>query len=91
MLCWKQPHPLPSQREGERIKIEYKNIIKKEWIEKGFIDEPVQLPAGCGSEEEFLKAEIRKLCQEKDAIILAHYYTKKEIQEIADFIGDSLA
>ena len=66
-------------------------MIKKEWIEKGFIDEPVQLPAGCGSEEEFLKAEIRKLCQEKDAIILAHYYTKKEIQEIADFIGDSLA
>ena len=66
-------------------------MIKKEWIEKGFIDEPVQLPEGCASEAEFLKAEIRKLCQEKDAIILAHYYTKKEIQEIADFIGDSLA
>ena len=66
-------------------------MIKNEWIEKGFIDEPVQLPEGCVSEEEFLKAEIRKLCHEKDAIILAHYYTKKEIQEIADFIGDSLA
>ncbi len=31
-----------------------------------------------------LKAEIRKLCKEKDAIILAHYYTVGEIQDIAD-------
>lgn len=38
-----------------------------------------------------LKDEIKKLCQEKNAIILAHYYTRDEVQEIADFIGDSLA
>ena len=40
---------------------------------------------------EELKAEIRKMCKEKDAIILAHYYTIGDIQEIADFVGDSLA
>ena len=40
---------------------------------------------------EELKAEIRKMCKEKDAIILAHYYTIGDIQDIADFVGDSLA
>ena len=40
---------------------------------------------------EELKAEIRRLCKEKDAIILAHYYTIGDIQDIADFVGDSLA
>ncbi|MBO4784237.1 MAG: quinolinate synthase NadA [Lachnospiraceae bacterium] len=38
-----------------------------------------------------LKAEIRKMCKEKDAIVLAHYYTIGDIQDIADFVGDSLA
>jgi quinolinate synthase len=40
--------------------------------------------------EEF-KKEIRKMCDEKGAIILAHYYTVGDIQDIADFVGDSLA
>ncbi len=40
---------------------------------------------------EELKSEIRRMCQEKDAIILAHYYTIGDIQDIADFVGDSLA
>ena len=40
---------------------------------------------------EKLKAEIRKMCEEKGAIILAHYYTIGDIQDIADFVGDSLA
>ena len=40
---------------------------------------------------EDLKKEIRRMCQEKDAIILAHYYTIGDIQDIADFVGDSLA
>lgn len=40
---------------------------------------------------EELKQEIRRLCKEKDAIILAHYYTVGDIQDVADFVGDSLA
>ena len=59
-------------------------MLKKEWIKQGFIDEPV-------AEGTDLKAEIRKMCEEKGAIILAHYYTIGDIQEIADFVGDSLA
>lgn len=38
-----------------------------------------------------LKSEIRRLCEEKNAVILAHYYTEAPVQEVADFIGDSLA
>ena len=59
-------------------------MVKKKWIEKGFVDEPVDATLD-------LKQEIRRLCKEKDAIILAHYYTVGDIQDIADFVGDSLA
>ena len=59
-------------------------MLKTEWKQQGFIDEPV-------AEGTDLKAEIRRLCKEKDAIILAHYYTIGDIQDIADFVGDSLA
>ena len=59
-------------------------MLKKEWTEQGFISEPV-------AEGVNLHDEIRRMCEEKNAIILAHYYTTGDIQQCADFIGDSLA
>ena len=37
-----------------------------------------------------LPAEIRTLAKERGALILAHYYQESEIQDLADFVGDSL-
>lgn len=38
-----------------------------------------------------IEAAIRELKEERRAIILAHYYQESEVQDIADFVGDSLA
>lgn len=40
---------------------------------------------------ENLRARIAELKREKNAVILAHYYCTPEVQEVADFLGDSLA
>lgn len=57
---------------------------KASWKAKGYIDEPI--PEGLD-----LKTEIRRMCKDKNAVVLAHYYVDGVLQDIADFVGDSLA
>ena len=38
-----------------------------------------------------MKEDIQKLKQEKNAIVLAHYYVEGDVQDVADFVGDSFA
>ncbi len=53
-------------------------------VEKGYVDEPIE-------EGIDLREEILRLKRERNAVIMAHYYQRKEIQQLADYIGDSLA
>src|SRR5215213_323838 len=55
------------------------------------INEPFPLLALEPEERAELSREVRQLAAERDAVILAHNYQVPEIQEVADFTGDSLA
>lgn len=58
--------------------------MKQSWIEKGYVDAPT--PPAID-----LVEAINKMCEEKNAVIMAHYYTEANIQQVAHFVGDSLA
>ncbi len=57
--------------------------IKQSWLKKGFVDEPVEV--------ENIVESFNKLKKEKNAVLMAHYYQEDAIQDMADFVGDSLA
>ncbi|MCK5538762.1 MAG: quinolinate synthase NadA [Bacteroidales bacterium] len=59
-------------------------MIKDRIKEIGFIDEAIN------SDIDIL-AEINRMKKEKNAVILGHYYIESDLQDIADFVGDSLA
>ncbi len=59
-------------------------MVNNKWINAGYACEPVD-------ENIDLVAEIKRLVKQKNAVIMAHYYVDGAVQDVADFIGDSLA
>lgn len=53
-------------------------------VEKGYVDIPIDPALD-------LREEITRLKRQRNAVIMAHYYQREEIQQVADHIGDSLA
>lgn len=58
-------------------------VNKSKLVEKGFLD--IDIEKGLD-----LTAEIQRLKKEKNAIVLGHFYLTSELQDISDFVGDSL-
>src|SRR3954447_9141628 len=51
---------------------------------------PIQLPMAVDGDTRALQREVRELARQRNAVILAHNYQVPEVQDVADYVGDSL-